>query len=275
MADSYHVLAREELSVPRPAVSRAVAHATGRVAFDVARELRRRIGVLADGLSREAAEQLVAALAQVGVRAFALEDDQVVRFPDPGFLETARLGPDALIVSDLRDAEQKPIGSANVPYGDIVLLATAMVTTETKRKVSEPDHLTGGGGLIAAHAVTRGIIPLWPLHGNAKPARRTERRLESDYFLDLFAVEPARHLRLNAGTFNFVQTGLKMEPTSIANLRRFIEAFVPRCDQAIIDPSVRHVLDGSPQTDLRCDGLEQYDAYLAWRVQLLYHPEPE
>ena len=41
----------------------------------------------------------------------------------------------------------------------------------------------------------------------------------------------------------------------------------------VIDPSIRHVLDGNPQTNLKFNSVGQYDAYLSWRIQMLYHPE--
>jgi hypothetical protein len=102
---------------------------------------------------------------------------------------------------------------------------------------------------------------------------RMESRSEYDHFLDIFAVEPAHHLRLNATTFNFVQTGLDVQPTSFANLAQFIKHFAVHCSQARIDPSIRHILDGSPHTNLKCGSPAQYDAYLSWRIQLLYNPE--
>ena len=94
-----------------------------------------------------------------------------------------------------------------------------------------------------------------------------------DHFLDLFAVEPAHHIRLNASTFNFIQTGMKMQPTSVMNLCEFIKSLGPRCTDALIDPSVVHILDGNPLTNLKCNSPAHYDAYLEWRIQLIYHPE--
>lgn len=267
MAELFHVIARGELSVPIPVVSRTLAQATGRVAFDVTREIRERVGILASELTEAQAGRAVAALSQAGVKTFALPEGGLVRFPDPAFLETARLGESALEVSDLRDADSRRIGAVNVPYKDIVLLATAHVRTETEKRIIEdaasfeatPSTMMPPAGFPISDALGRVV--------------RHERHTEYDHYLDVLAVEPAHHLRLPAGTFNFVQTGLKMQPTSLANLCQFIKALGPLCTQAYIDASVLHVMDGNPQTNLKLNSVEQYDAYLLWRIQLLYHPE--
>jgi len=280
VSETYHVVAREELTGPVQPIARAIATATGEVAFDVTREIRGKIGVLASGLTKDQAARLVGSLSQVSVRVFALAESSVVKFPDPVFLETARLGNDALEVSDLRDKDGRPIGQVNAPYADIAFIATALVKTTTEKRVTEID--TGGYGPVVgehpygvlgfmgdlARQRTRQSDP-----ADHVPEVRIERQSQYGHFLDIFAVEPAHHLRLNASTFNFIQTGLEMQATSIANLTRFIKHFAVHCSRAQIDPSIRHILDGSPHTNLKLGSPAQYDAYLSWRIQLLYHPE--
>ncbi len=269
MSETYSVLARDEITTPIPPIARAIAKATGQIAFDVTRQLRNSVGVLASGLSQDDADKLVGSLSQVNVNAFALAESGIVRFPEPVFLETTRLGPDALEVADLRGENNKPLGKIKVAYGDIVFMATAHVRTETtKRVVESRPNLQSmppmvGGGLAAAI----------PAPDAGQRIVRHVTHSDYDHFLDIFAIEPAHHLRLNASTFNFVQTGLDMQPSSIANLTFFITHFVPLCDQAHIDPSIRHILDGSPHTNLKCSSPAQYDGYLSWRIQLLYHPK--
>ena len=279
MSETYHVVARNEITGPIPPIARAVAKATGKTAFDVTREIRDSAGVLASGLSKDEADRLVGSLSQVSVRAFALAESDMVRFPEPVYLETARLRPDALEVSDLRDKDNRRVGHVNVPYRDIVFLATAHVRTDSQRRVVEP----GAGGYIPPSEHPFGIAGTfgdlarrrtrYPSADDLRPQVRTETRSEYDHLLDIFAVEPAHHLRLNASTFNFALTGLDMQPSSIANLTFFIKHFGAKCGQAHIDPSIRHILDGSPHTNLKCNSPEQYDAYLSWRIQLLYHPD--
>jgi len=279
VSETYHVVARHELTGPVPPVARAIAKATGKIAFDVTRELREDAGILASGLTKEQADQLVGALSQVNVRAFALAESSVIRFPEPAFLETARIGGDALEVDDLRDARNARIGKITVPYADIVLLVTALVKTTTEKRVVEPrsDGYIAPAGHPLGMAGTFGDLARrrtrYPSADELRPHVRIETHSEYDHFLDIFAVEPAHQLRLNASTFNFVQTGLDMQPSSIANLGQFIEHFAVHCSRAQIDPSIRHILDGSPHTNLKCGSPAQYDAYLSWRVQLLYNPE--
>ena len=269
--ESYCVIARGELPAQPAEAAQAVARATGRVLFDVTRDLQNRVGVLAVGLTRDEADRAVGCLSQARVSAFTLRESELVQFPDPVFLETARLGEDALEVADLRDGRNMRLGAVNVPYPDIICLATACVRRRTEEKYGQddPDWILNPG--LCSSDFHDGASINAAYQFTIKPRTRT--LWHSDHFLDFFAVKPAHHLRLNAATFNFTQTGMKLQPTSIGNLVEFIQALAPMCEQAEIDPSVRHILDGNPLTNLRCSSTAQYDAYLSWRIQLLYHPD--
>ena len=276
MGETISVIAGDALSPLTRTAAGTVAKLTGRVAFDVTREIRENVGILASRLSRDQADRIVGALGNAGIAAFAVDETEFVRFPDPVFLETARLGDGALEVADLRDAESRRLGAIRVPYGDVVLLVTAIIKTETEKRVVSGDAspglsvgAPGAEGLLGVHH--RGF---W-FHGVDTTDRtvRVEKKTDYDHALDLFAVEPAQHIRLNASTFNFVQTGLKMQPTSIANLAQFITHLAPHCTQAFVDPSIRRILDGNPFTNVKFDSPGQYDAYLSWRIQVLYHPQ--
>jgi len=272
MSETYRVVVREELTGPVQPIARAIATATGKVALDVTREIRDKIGILASGLAKDQADMTVSILGHAGIRAFALPESDVVRFPDPVFLETARLGDQALEVSDLRDKDGRPIGQLNVPYGDIIFIAAAHVKTTAEKRVVESNPKLHSMPPMVGMGMLGAAIPA-PDVGD-KTVRMVSK---SDYnhFLDIFAIEPAHHLRLNASKFNFTQTGMKLEPTSIANLTRLIKHFVVRCDHALIDASIRHILDGAPHTNLQIGSPAQYDAYLSWRVQILYHPKAQ
>ncbi|MFO7898630.1 MAG: hypothetical protein R6V58_06180, partial [Planctomycetota bacterium] len=245
------------------------------------RKLRDRAGgVLVSSLEKAQADRVVGALSQAGVGAFALADTDRVEFPELVHLETARLGDEELIVSDLRDADYKPIGSARLPYSDIVLLVCAAVRFTREKRVVDPgaqrrlpgSHPWGPAGMFGDTLRSRRRY-LEP--DDYVPAKRTVTRHEDRHLLDLFAVEPAHHLRLDASRFNFIQTGLAMQPTSVLNLIEVIKRLAPRCSQAFADPSIRHILDGNPLSNLRFNSPDQYDAYLDWRVQVLYHPPDE
>jgi hypothetical protein len=283
MTDSYIVLSRDRLEGPLAPVSRAVAGCTGEVVFDVTRRLRDDPGTLATGLTRDQADRVVGALSQARVPAFALPESSRVVFPDPVLLETAKLGPDALDVQDLRDADNRRLGSVRVPYRDIVFIAAAQVKIEKEKRVVESTGssyappLPGSGAAFGMASPALGLgAAFLEDGGSGLDAGRTVRRVtktEIQHVLDIYAVEPAHHLRLPATTFNFVLTGLKIRPTSILNLCEFIRSFVPRCETVHVDPSVRCVIDGDPLTNLKFGGMHEYDGYLDWRIQLLYHPQ--
>ncbi|MFW6108094.1 MAG: hypothetical protein ACOC70_02720 [bacterium] len=281
MADTYSVLARDPTSVAAAQAARAIAKVTGEVAFDLTRKLRDRAGgVLVSGLEKARADRVVGALSQAGVGAFALADADRVEFPGHVYLETARLGDEDLIVSDLRDANYKPTGSARVPYDDIVLLVCAAVRFTHEKRVVDPSaerrlpgsHPWGPTGMFGDTLRSR---RRYLQADDYVPVKRTETRHEDRHLLDLFAVEPAHHLRLDATRFNFIQTGLTMQPTSVLNLIEVIKRLAPRCSRAFADPSIHHILDGNPLSNLRFTSPDQYDAYLDWRVQVLYHPQDE
>ena len=160
------------------------------------------------------------------------------------------------------------LGKVHVPYKDIILLVTALVRKDTEKKVAEirPPTLYIGAPLAGG-----GNLPV--MLEEQEPGVRVVRTTELDHYLDIFAVEPAHHLRLNAGTFNFTQTGMKLQLTSPANLAEFVKYFAPLCEHADLDVSIRWILDDDPRTGLRFNSLAQYEAYLHWRVQMVYHAD--
>ncbi len=268
MTETYCIILRDDTAASPDAVQ-LIAKATGRIAFDVRRELRDRIGVLATHLPKAQADALVTCLANIGCPALALPEAQLVQFPPVVCLEAARLSDQTLELLDLRGPANPRPGALDIPSADIVFLAAAsVVKITTKKKLLEPQIPIGieltGSFMYGDYA---------RLVDAALPPVADQQSISSDHLLDIFAVEPACHLRLNASTFNFLQTGMKMQPTSIANLTEFIKYLALRCGQAHVDPSIRHILDGNPLTNLRFNSAEQYDAYLFWRIQLLYHPE--
>ena len=213
MSETHSVFSRDEITGPIPPIARAIAKATGQIAFDVTRHIRDNVGKLASGLSKDGAGELVGALSQVNVRAFALAESSIVRFPEPVFLETARLSPGAFDVADMRDVDNRRVGKTNVPYANIVFVATAHVCTETTTR--EIDIRPSPPPIRPMMGMGMGTVAMAaPDAGD--PVVRHKTRSDYDHFLDIFAVEPAHHLRLNASTFNFVQTGLDMQPSSIA-----------------------------------------------------------
>ena len=277
MADTYCVIDRDALSVPVAAAGRAIAKVTGKVAYDVTRELNKRVGILASGITQERADQIVGTLSQSSISAFSIPESDIVRFPEPVFLKVARLNGDALDISDLLNAAGNRIDAVRVPYKNIILVATGLVRTEIKKKVTETKTSSlASRGIGTAAMLGLGVPSLSaiiPRPSSGKQETRIVRKSHYDHCLDFFAVEPGHHLRLNASTFNFTQTGLDVQLSSLANLAHFIKNFAPRCEQAFVDPSIRHVLDGTPQTNLKFNTLGQYDAYLSWRIQLLYRPD--
>ncbi len=272
--ETHCIIARHDLTGHIPAAARVIAKATGQVVFDITRGLRDTSGFLASGLTQDQADTIVAGLSQAGVRAFALPETKVVYFPDPVFLETARLGGTELDVADLRDKKNVRAGKVAVPYASIVFLVTACVRTEEVKRVVEHDSALTSRHVGAGYALG-GAFGAVAAAAESHTTVRHEGRLKYDHLLDIYAVEPAHHLRLNASTFNFYETGLEMQPTSIANLAQFIEHFAVKCGRAHIDPSIKHILDGNPQTNLTFNSPDQYDAYLSWRIQLLYNPEAQ
>jgi len=223
MSETYHVVAREEHLEALPIVARAVAAATGKMALDVTREIRDKIGILASGLNKDQADMTISILGHAGVRAFVLPESNVVRFPGPVYLETARLGDEALEVSDLRDKDNCRIGQVNAPYADIVFIATALVKTTTEKRVVETKPgLHGippvpGVGLAGAFAAA---VP-----GAGERTVRMVSKSDYGHVLDIFAIEPAQHLRLNASKFNFTQTGVGRQPHAVHQaLRRQVRS---------------------------------------------------
>ncbi len=276
MADTYLVIPRDPFSLSVPPVSEIVAKVTGQTKLDVAHQLRRNRGLVARGLQKAQANRMVEALRGAGTAAFALAEADRVVFPEHVHLSSVRFGDDDLI-AELADANQKPLGPARIPYEDIVLLTCGLVRFTKKKRTTRP--VSNDAPLpnfqswrpMGTLGVSLRSLGRYSHSSANPPGNQNEHHHEDRHLLDLFAVEPAHHLRIEADRFSFARTGLPMQPTRILNLIALIKCFSARCSEAFVDPGIRYILDGNPRSNLRFQSIQQYRAYLDWRVQMLYH----
>jgi len=179
-------------------------------------------------------------------------------------LETARLGDSALDVDDLRNALGGRLGACRIPYDSILFIASAQVRTEKRAYTPLDETIERHRREIQERSE---YAPMHPIADALREEALTRTITDITHYLDIFTAGPRPHVRLNAGTFNFTQTGLPLRLTSYENLVEFATHFVPLCEQAVIDGGLQQLLDDDPKTALRFTSLQQYDEYLAWRFQ--------
>lgn len=232
----------------------ALAKAFARLRVDVARELRDRPGILAEGLTRAQAEQAAVLLRQSGIGVFVMAESQMAIPPEPIEIREGKLAADGF-------AATTSAGPLTAPWNQIILLDCARVKHEEFVQTQEIQ--------MTANYDARHV-------GTFEPPVRTRQELRSSWkeFLDVICYEPWLHLRIDRNEFRYHATGLPVRAVSYENFSTLLRAFKTRATNAALGPGVALLLDGDPRTRLASSSLKAHENHILWRLQLIWRKEP-
>ncbi len=92
-------------------------------------------------------------------------------------------------------------------------------------------------------------------------------------YLDLFAIHPARHFRINPRKFAYASILPKIKSTSHENLTALVAVLGVGAKRLKIDPSIRDLMDGNPQTNLDLPSARADRLDLLWHIQMAFQDD--
>lgn len=228
--------------VPLEALQAAFARVPGLTAIDSAMVARRNDGVLLEGVSKEAAQTAVAALASAGVLAM-VADDSWATLP----AVTSTLSAEAT-ARGIVFGRGDPTSTLEVSWSSVLALAAGELRRESMRRVapSRPRMLDDA-------------------HGS--PEDHTELQIveTDDAFLDVVLAEPYRRVRLARSRALFGESGRGRDRTAVfcervAQIGRLVGA------GSALGRGVRACLEGRRLPRYRSvRELEREESWLLWR----------
>jgi len=260
MGARYAVLLKDIEHFDMIAAARAYRDVVGVPMADASSRMRKCGGVIDESLSKELASRLVGKLSSARIAAIKVPAENLVEFPPAELCHRGSRTEDGFILEKAElSAGRRAVKRFRIIGRNIVLFTAGIVKekkrykrTEYKREVT---YISTYGAMMSN-----------------VPEVVTGHRDVFKYYLDICAIEPTSHCRIEAGQFNFLRFGLGVARTQFQNLVKLVGWIKSIATEAYIDKSIRWVLDGDPKTNLRMPCLEAYDNYVFRVTQMAYLP---
>lgn len=222
--------------------------------------LRMRVcgGVIHEAVGADEAARLAAGLSSSGMPAVTIPAEDLVEFPPAEMCHQGRIDDDGFILEQTGPvAHGRVLKRFRIQGRNIMLLVAGMVRERERQETVEHEREPVSG------RQNRGLFAY-------RPKTVTKYREVYRYYLDVCAIEPATHCRIEAGQFGFLSFGLAVATTSFLNLARLTAWIASIAGEAYVDKSIRYVIDGDPKTNPRAPSLQAYENYVFWATQMAY-----
>jgi len=257
----YAVLFRPEARPDMALVAAMIAAIRSIPRFDAVRTLADCAGIVCRDLGEEDARVLAAGLTAKGMPAISIAEERLVPLPPATIIGEARLEEMSLLVRPLGATEDTLF--EDIPWRRVRFLVGARVhSTEIVTRISVKQEL-----------VRRGTTREGGVGVQFRPQQEQMEQSTWAYILDILVNAPWRRYRIIADRFFYRSTGLPRQAASFANFALLVRAIVEHAASAVVDRSVRLILDGDPLTRLEARSPQQYENYLLWRLQFLGEAE--
>lgn len=235
-----------------PAVGRLVASAVGRPLPDVTRDIRDSRGVLARGLAKERAVELMEQLRGIAVEAVALGEGTFVPLPPLQRMRGLSVSEDGITCEAYTWDSTRNL---EAPWERVFLAAAGRLRVAEVVEVEKP-HEKRRKGVVASQIEKR--IP------------KLETRIRLENMLDVVLFEPWERLRLDENSAAYALAGTERDEHAAiqeaATLLYAAEHDAP-CDQGLELMATRAPED--LWAAYTFDSKAEFDAYVEWLVQLV------
>lgn len=238
-----------------PDVAKALAKHRKAPLLDVLPAVRRSGGILAEGVSEEAACAEAEALTAAGIPAMALACSELAILPAPVEVPRLELGGTSLSWS-----------GGSRPWDKLRLIAAAGLT-ETRVKTIKTEE----GPSVGEKAARIGLTLATGLPMGLGKSKEVEKRVESSdllFFSDLIVVEPLARLRIDAQRFDYSVLGGAMGLSTLENFKRVLAALRARVPGARLNRGARILLENKAVREMGYDSIDVVERETRWRVTL-------
>lgn len=250
-ARRYWVLRQTFERIDSSRVGDLVAEATGESKIDARARVARGQGIVAEGLSRGAAQAIGARLQAEGIPVLIAREDRLLAFPPAEEVRTGVLSDSGAI---FRTFNQEYAFA----WDKLWLISCVRLRIEEERPSMNATVYPVQGRFYA------GYTP-----------RATHTESKRIRVLDLFVSEPATNLRILENRFRYNLAGGVESPGQAANFTALVKELVHRAPQAHVGPGVDRLLSEDSFTGLTFDQARELDRFHFWLVQLCHlRPEP-
>lgn len=243
-----------------PVTADAVAAVRKIPRVDAARAVRTAFGIIAEDLAETDARDLVAALQERSVPAYAVAEERLASLPPVTRAQSAVIA-DGGFTAVLADGRRGLIAWPNLA---LVCFHGQRVSTLVEGK-KEAGPTIASKMMRATVTMTTGI-PL-PSAKKKAPPKPVE-QVENAYALDLFTKQPAARVRIPTQPFDFSCLGPQKAPAALTNLVALVRLITERAPQAPRNTGTQILLDKRPIAGVAYDSPRDLDRECRWLLTL-------
>lgn len=264
-SERYLVIQQTEDAPPVPRAARIIARRTGRSFTDTAIKIRAFPGILADGLDFATAQTMAMELQAHGI--WVLVVPERLRAEPPPALEMNRIDitPDGLACLPW-------LGERFfLPWREVDLLACGGVRWR-RQKVEESPGVQKKERDFQAEVVT----PFRP----SSPHYEVVTKKGVTWFLDIYGLDPPRHVRVNPGRFDFHSLEQQIANTQEQNFAMLVERLTRAAPDVPVTPGLLGFLVGEGEEQHTFADARHFERHAAWYLtrlratQVLYLTTP-
>ncbi|MGQ0633809.1 MAG: hypothetical protein ACT4QC_04300 [Planctomycetaceae bacterium] len=226
-------------------LGRVLERSLGLHATDANIRARSAPGIFPERLSRDAAERLTAAIAEIGLQAQAISEAELPSLDKAVVVHHARCDDAGLTVFELHGRPE-----AQIAWGNVDVVSVGQVPQETARHYVEAVSTS-----IKAARHTAKVAVDKPLSPGPEAWIITSR--------------PYQVFRVDHKRMNYEYLGERMSDSATANFRLFIDDVVARAPQAYLTPATRAWLESGSVEDYSFSSTDDLKRYTV--LHLLIH----
>lgn len=280
MPDRFAVIFHQDLKLDVPSVATAISGAMNRNIYDARHLARNARGIVADHLSREEADALVAALTALQVECALIPQADLPILPAPHRIQAVECGDDMLRVKHtLLQPEWSPVPWDKIVFAHVGIVATSQyrdffTSKEFKaapmiQKIDDPEIRKEVKERLASRALRRQAAQVLDLTTKIRVEKEeisSLHREQTQGFIDLLLTDPLQRLRIDRHDCHFDYLGDRMKPTSFENFHLLAEDMLAHASKALVSDLARAFRDGLDVHRIIFDSVAEMERYETWTL---------
>lgn len=274
----YAVLLRKDVKLEVPAVAGVLADALRMTIFDARRIVRYARGIMLDAVDKATADQVVAAMARIGIDTLVAEEKDFAVLSRPLRVVIAECAETAFkLKTDFRR------DWTVVPWEQVEFVSAGIIATAEYRdflssksfkllppiyKIEDEEAKKELREKLANQALKRQKI-----QGGTEIRRKNKLKQEdlevlkgdhTDGIVDIMVAPNHEHFRISRHEFRFDYLGARAKARSLDNFKLLVQDLVTYAREALVSSITMAFLDGMEIHELVFDSPKEFDKYNTW-----------
>lgn len=280
MADLFAVVFHRDLRLDVPGVAPAIAAALQRNIYDARHLARYARGIVAEELSREEADSLLACLSALGIESAIIRQETLPVLPVVKRVQAVDCRAHALA---WKINLQQPLWG-EIPWSQVVFISVGIVAAPhyrdfvtsnqfkvvpSLRRIDDPALRKELKERLASRALRRETASEIDLSARKRiddEELKTLYREQTFAYCDLLVADPVQRLRVSRHDCHFDYLAERMKPTSLENFRLMAEDLLTAAPGTHVPDLTRAYRDGIELQRILFDSIDEFERYERWSL---------